>query len=82
MLASAVVRGWQAARGRYLCVIDADIGKLDDAKQILRDRLLPLDGEKGIDALDRFMFRNQPFADHIDGDFQRRRRRALAGAGL
>ena len=24
-LASAVVRGWQAARGRYLCVIDADL---------------------------------------------------------
>ena len=32
---------------KSLCVIDADIGKLDDAKQILRDRLLPLDGEKG-----------------------------------
>jgi dolichol-phosphate mannosyltransferase len=24
-LASAVVRGWQASRGRYLCVIDADL---------------------------------------------------------
>jgi len=32
---------------KSLCVIDADIGKLDDARQILRDRLLPLDGEKG-----------------------------------
>jgi hypothetical protein len=60
---------------KSLCVIDADIGKLDDARQILHDRLLLLDGEKGsysgwCEAAIAFRGRDQPELKRLAKDME------------